>query len=190
MMPWQLKKGLEERRRLGRTTPRPICEQLPQININHWKVPRDYKTYTFPNVSFRYPQLSGIKITWNMVHFTHKSLHRGVEGPTQEFRIKQIRTGLGGYFRHSFICTCGKPVIKLYILNRHIACKRCCNAINASQNLGSKTRPVLQATRIQSFLDNKSRLFHRTQERLRKKLGEKLMMAQSRLGTRATGLWE
>ena len=102
MMPWQLKKGLEERRRLGRTTPRPICEQLPQININHWKVPRDYKTYTFPNVSFRYPQLSGIKITWNMVHFTHKSLHRGVEGPTQEFRIKQIRTGLGGYFRHSF----------------------------------------------------------------------------------------
>ena len=62
MMPWQLKKGLEERRRLGRTTPRPICEQLPQININHWKVPRDYKTYTFPNVSFRYPQLSGIKI--------------------------------------------------------------------------------------------------------------------------------
>ena len=154
MMPWQLKKGLEERRRLGRTTPRPICEQLPQININHLKVPRDYKTYTYPNVSFRYPELSGIKITWNMACFQHKSLHRGVEGPTQEFRIKQIRTGLGGYFRHSFICTCGKPVIKLYILNRHIACKRCHNAIRALQALNQQQRPILQISRIQSFLDS------------------------------------
>jgi hypothetical protein len=131
-MPWQLKEGLRKRRESGRTTPRPIVEQLPQININHLKVPRDYKTYVAPNISLRYPQLSSMKIAWNMVHFTHKSLHRGVEGPTQEFGIKQIRTGLGGYFRHAFICTCGKPVIKLYIHYRNIACKHCHGAILAS----------------------------------------------------------
>jgi hypothetical protein len=88
----------------------------------------------------------------------------------------------------AFICTCQRGVIKLYYLHRRLACKRCCNAIHASQTLHQ--RSVLQVSRIQSFLDNKPRLFHRTQERLKKKLGEKVMMAQGSLGTRARSLWK
>jgi hypothetical protein len=38
--------------------------------------------------------------------------------------------------------------------------------------------------------DNKPRLLRRTRDRLQKRLNEKLMMAQTRLGTRARGLWE
>jgi hypothetical protein len=182
-MPWQLAKAFKPRK-----STRPIAEQLPHINVNDLQVPRDYKTY-ISNVSLRYPQLTGVRIAWNMVEFTHKSLHRGSEGHTQTFGLKQIRTGLGGYFRHAFICSCGRPVIKLYIYHRNIACKRCCNARLASQTLGSKTRPVLQASRIQSFLE-KIGLRQRTREALTKKLTEKVLMAQGRMGTKASGLWE
>src|SRR5215813_9850821 len=187
-MPPQLAKGLRERKLFGRTKPRPIVEQLPSININHLKVPRDHKTYV-TNISLRYPLLSSMRIAWNVVHFQHRSLHRSVEGPVQSFSIKQIRTGLGGYFRHAFICTCGRPTIKLYIHHQRIACKRCHNAINASQTLGARTRPVLAASRIQSFLE-KLGLRRRTRERITRKLTEKVLMAQTRMGTRASGFWE
>jgi hypothetical protein len=95
-------------------------------------------------------------------------------------RLKHIKTGFG--IRHAFICACQRPVIKLYYRHRNLGCRRCHNAIMASQTLGQRSRPILQAARIQSFLDNKPRLFHRTQERLKKKLGEKVMMAQGSLG--------
>ena len=189
-MPWQLKRGLEERRRSGRTTPRPIAEKTPSVDINRLKVPRDFKTYIAPNISFRYPQLVSMRIAWNVVHFQHRSLHRGVEGPIQIFGIKQIRTGLGGYFRHSFVCTCGRPVLKLYFLNARLACRRCQNLIHASQTCNKRTRAALQARRIANFLDNKSRLLRRTRERLQKRLGEKLMMAQGQLGTDARSFWD
>jgi len=102
--------------------------------------------------------------------------------------LKHIKTGFG--IRHAFICACGRPVIKLYYFHRNLVCRRCCNARYATQTVNQHDRPILQVSRIQSFLDNKPRLFHRTQQRLRRKLGEKLMLAQTRLGTRATGLWE
>jgi len=81
-MPPQLARGLRERKQSGRTTSRPIAEQLPQININHLKVPRDGQTHVAPNISLRYPHLSRMRIAWNMVEFTHKSLHRSSEGHT------------------------------------------------------------------------------------------------------------
>src|SRR5262249_15214766 len=152
----------------------------PHINVNRLKVPRDHKTYA-ANISLRYPDLSRMRIAWNMVEFTHKSLHRGSEGHTQTFGIKQIKTGLGGYFRHAFICSCGCPVIKLYIVHRNIACRRCHNAIHASQTLYKRTRAALQVSRLANFLDNK-RLYKRTREHLRKRLGEKLLIAQAQLG--------
>jgi hypothetical protein len=60
----------------------------------------------------------------------------------------------------------------------------------ASQTLDKRTRPILQASRIQSFLDNQPRLFRRTRERLKKKLREKVMMAQGSLGTEARNPWK
>jgi hypothetical protein len=187
-MPWQLREGL--RRRPKGSPPRPIAEQIPSISVNELPIssPYDYKTYTLPNLSLRFPQLAAARISFNIVEFHHPSLHRSTTGPVQTFKLKHIKTGFG--IRHAFICACGRPVLKLYYRNRYLACRRCSNAIYASQTLDQRSRPILQASRIQSFLDNKPRLFRRTRERLKKKLGEKVMMAQGSLGTNARSLWK
>jgi hypothetical protein len=188
MMPWQLREGLR-RRPKGSRPPRPILDQLPSINVNDLPIPPpyDHKTYTLPNISLHCPQLANVRISFDAVEFYHPSLHRGVTGPVQTFRLKPIKTGWG--VRHAFICTCQKPVIKLYCHHRHLACRRCTNAIYASQTLGKRTRPILQISRIQSFLDNKQ-LYLRTRKRLEEKLGHKVMMAQTRLRTRACSFWD
>jgi hypothetical protein len=51
-MPWQLKVGLYSKRKYDRTEQRPIAETLPHINVNDLNIPRDYKTYVAPNISF------------------------------------------------------------------------------------------------------------------------------------------
>jgi hypothetical protein len=190
-MPWQLREGLK-RHPKGSRPPRPIVEQLPAISVNELPVPSPYdtKTYILRDLSLRFPQLAAAKVARDAVEFHHVSLHRSTLGPIQTFGIKRIRTGFGVHGRCAFICDCGRPVIKLYYRGRQLACQRCCNAINASQALDKRTRPVLQASRIESFLNSKLKLYHRTRERLTKKLGQKVMMAQHKLGTRARSLWE
>jgi hypothetical protein len=190
MMPEQLAEGLR-RHPKGSRPPRPIAEQLPSISVNDLPIPscHDTKTYILRDISLRYPQIAAAKLSREAVEFHHVSLHRSTLGPIQTFGIKRIRTGFGVHGRCAFICDCGKPVIKLYYRGRQLACQRCCNAIMASQALNQHQRPVLQASRIDSFL-NKPKLYHRTRERLTKKLGEKVMMAQGQLGTWARPLWE
>jgi hypothetical protein len=187
-MPWQLREGLR-RHPKGSRPPRPIAEQLPSISVNELNItnPYDYKTYIARDISLKYPHLSAAKVSYHCIEFYLPSLHRSKPGPVFTFRLKHIRTGFG--IRHAFICGCGRAVIKVYYLNRRLACRRCQGAINASQTLDKRSRPVLQASRIESFLDNKQ-LFHRTRERLKKKLGEKVMMAQGKMGTKARSLWK
>jgi hypothetical protein len=174
-----------------RKSTRPIAEQLPSISINDLGVPSpyDYKTYVLPNISFRYPHLASVKVSNRLAEFILPSLHRGEnKGPAYQFRLKPIRTGFG--IRYAFVCHCQRPVIKLYHLHRQLACFRCCRARYASQTCDKRSRPILQASRIQSFLDNKPRLLRRTRERLQKRLGEKVMIAQRRFGTHARSLWD
>jgi hypothetical protein len=188
-MPPQLREGLQ-RHPKGSRPPRPIAEQLPSISVNdlHISSLDTFKNYVMPNVSLRYPFLSGVRLSVHVVEFQLPSLHRGHTGPIQTFHLKHIRTGFG--IRHAFICDCQRPVIKLYYLNRHLACRRCHDATYVSRTLGKRTRPILQVSRIQSFLDNKLGLYRRTRERLTKKLGEKVMMAQGSMGTKARSLWK
>src|SRR5262245_22975836 len=187
-MPWQLREGLK--RRVKGAPPRPIVEQLSQIAIHVFPIPSLYddRTYILRNISLRFPQLAAAKVSRDCVEFHLLSLHRGQLGPVQTFKLKHIRTGFG--IRRAFICACRRPVLKLYVLNRYIACRRCSNARYASQSLDKRDRPVLQASRIAHFLDSKSKLYQRTRERLRKRLGDKLMMAQGQLGTEARSFWE
>jgi hypothetical protein len=188
MMPKQLAEGLK--RRVKGAPPRPIVENLDSIAVHKLPIPSlyDEKTYIIPHVSLTFPWLSACKVSRDKVEFHLPSLHRGQLGPTQEFRIKHIKTGFG--IRHAFICGCRRPVLKLYVLNRYIACRYCHRALYASQTIDQRARPILKATRIQAFLDTKQRLFHHTRERLRKKLGEKAMCPQGKLGTRASSLWD
>jgi hypothetical protein len=187
-MPPQLREGLR-RHPKGSRPPRPIAEQLPSISVAELNItnPYDYKTY-IADLSLKYPPLAGAKISYHVIEFHLASLHRDKPGPVFIFRLKHIRTGFG--VRHAFICGCGRAVIKVYYLDRRLACRHCHGAINASQAVGPRQRPALQVSRIQSFLDNKPRLLHRTQERLKKKLGEKVMMAQGSMGTKARSLWK
>jgi len=188
MMPRQLAEGL--RRRPKGRPPRPILEQLPSINTKNLNIPSpyEYKTYILPNISFRFPQIASAKVSFQAVEFHHPSLHRGQIGPIQTFNFKHIDTGFG--FRHAFICNCGRPVLRLYYHSRRLACRHCIGGIYSSQAVNQNQRPVLQAARIADFLDSHSRLFRRTRERLTRKLGEKLMRAQGKLGTEARNLWE
>jgi hypothetical protein len=95
-MPPQLQRGLIAKRYSQCRDPRPIAEELSQINVNDLHIPRDHKTYSAPNISLRYPQLSGLRLTCNAVEFTHA-------GRTQTFQLKPIKTGFG-YPRFAFVC--------------------------------------------------------------------------------------
>jgi hypothetical protein len=190
-MPWQLREGLK--RRVKGAPPRPIVEKTPCISANDLKIPsqNDPKTYTLPNISLRYPWLVAARLSCEAIEFTIPSLHRGQPGTAQQFEVKHIRTGIGkaGYgIRHSFVCDCGEPVIKFYYLNRHIACRYCHRLVYASQTIDQNMRPVLQISRLESFLA-KPRLL-KARERLTKRLGQKLVMAQGKMGTKASRLWD
>jgi hypothetical protein len=163
-MPPQLARGLLAKRYSHCRDPRPVAEELAQIDVNDLHIPRDQRTYTAPHISLRYPYLSGIRLTCNAVEFTHT-------GRTQTFALKPIRTGFG-YFRFAFICQCGKPVLKLYFRHANLACRWCHKATYISR------------TRL------KPGMHHRTRERLRKRYGDKALMPQNNYGTRGRTHWK
>jgi hypothetical protein len=155
-MPWQLRNA----KRPKRTTPRPLADCLPHINVNDLKVPKDlYAVVTCPWISLRYPHISNARLSVNMVEFAHS-------GRIQSFRLKWIRTGFG-LPRFAFICQCGRPVISIYFRSGNLACRRCCNAIHACQVLGKRTRPILQAKRLQKFLEFKRYMSKRNRQRIK-----------------------
>jgi hypothetical protein len=170
-MPPQLRNSIRPRK-----STKPIVEDLPAISISELKVPRDYQTRVLPNAALKWPFLSGVRVSCAAVEFTLPSLHRGREGPTHQFKLKPIFTGLG--IRFAFYCSCGRATLKLYYLNRNLSCKHCSKARYASQALDQHDRPALQAARIASVLDNTPRLFRRTRERLLRKFGHKVLQAQ------------
>jgi hypothetical protein len=156
MMPAQLARA----QRPKRSTPRPLVEYLPAINVNDLNIPKDHKIVTAPWISFQYPCVSNARLSAYMVEFVHN-------GRIQKFKLKWIRTNFG-LPRFAFICNqCGRPVIKLYFRSGNLACRRCSNAIYASQACDQYKRPTLQAHRIAQFLKLKPCLWHRTRNRLR-----------------------
>src|SRR5262245_20175720 len=188
MMPKQLEEGLKRFRKL-KLRPRPIAEKLPQININKLTIPIDDKVYVLPNAAFAFPipRLATVRLSCDCIELNYKPLHRGELGRRQVFQIYPIKTGYG--IRFSFQCDCGKGALKLYHHDTRLACKHCHRVRMASQTLGKQSRPLLQAIRLESFLTNKPKL-RQAKERLKQKLGEKALMAQSAYSSRATNLWK
>jgi len=178
-MPRQLARGLWAKRQSRRREQRPLAECLPHINVNNLRIPRDYKTYTAPLISLRYPQISGIRLSAYFVEFHHS-------GRIQTFRLKWIKTGFG-YPRPAFMCNCGRPVITLYFRYANLACRRCCNATYASRTLDERTRPILQAIRLRTFLQLKSGMSKRNRQRLEARLSrttKPLELASKRIDDR------
>jgi len=158
MMPPQLARA----KRPKRSEPRPLVETLPTINVNDLPIPRDYNTYVADNISFRYPHINRMKINRFVVSFFHSDR-------VQIFRFKWIKTGLGSP-RAVFICECGRPVISLYFRCTNLACRRCTNAIYASQVCPRDKRPCLQAQRMHMFLKLKTGMWKSTRQRLKTRI--------------------
>jgi hypothetical protein len=155
-MPWQLRNA----KRPKRSEPRPIAETLPHINVNTLQVPRDYKTYIAPDISFRFPHINSMRIAYNMVQFAHSNR-------VQTFRFKWIKTNYG-YPRPAFICaSCGRPVIKLYFRHLNLACRHCCNVVYGCQTRNKRGRAILKAIRLRNFLEFKSGMSQRNRQRLK-----------------------
>jgi hypothetical protein len=149
-MPWQLAQA----KRPKRSEPRPIVEQLPRLDIGdlvRLKVfPKAWHTRHTYEVGFRYPFLKSIVVTLAFIEANHHS------GYTQRIKLKWIRTGFGGNWkpRPCFICPrCTRPVTKVYLQHGSLGCRRCSNALYASQICsGRQMRAKLQAKRLTTFL--------------------------------------
>jgi hypothetical protein len=191
-MPWQLRNA----KRPKRTTPRPLVECLPSINVNDLNVPKDlYKVVTVPWISLRYPFISAARLSAYVVEFAHN-------GRIQKFRLKWIKTNYG-LPRFAFICDCQRPTIKLYFRHGNLACRRCWNVTYASRTLDKRTRPVLQAIRLRNLLKFKRYMSKRNRQRLKariatapiKELKSKRLshhaipLPQSNYGTRGAMHW-
>jgi hypothetical protein len=157
-MPPQLARGLQAKRQSRRCEQRPLAECLPHINANDLPIPRDYQIHVAPNISLRYPHILRMRIAYDGVEFTHS-------GREQVFDFKWIKTGFG-YPRPAFRCDCGRPVITLYFRHANLACRRCSNATYASRTLDKRTRPILQAQRLNMFLKLKTGMRKTTRQRL------------------------
>src|SRR5262245_45137359 len=62
--------------------------------------------------------------------------------------------------RPLFICNCGRGVTKVYFNYGSLKCRRCANAIYASQTCSKRLRPILQAQRTHIFLKLKTGIPH------------------------------
>ena len=209
-MPWQLARA----KRPKRHEPRPVAEQIAKINANDLIpfIPLNWFDYHNREGGFRWTFLRQIRLCRRQAEFTLYSQR------TLTFPIKWIRTGLGKP-RPAFICKCNRPVIILYFNCGNLACRRCCGAIYASQVCDKRTRPILQAKRIRTFINPlsnigspfpgkpKTKMWHKSYRRLRarclsleskarrpiglvsKRLTERTLRPQSNYQLRMTAHW-
>jgi hypothetical protein len=118
-----------------------------------------HRRNSFPNITLRFPiprKPHRLTVTLNHIETTLRN------GYTQNIPLRWIRTGFGRP-RPVFVCPrCSRPVVKVYDHTGGLACKWCHNAIQLSQKLDKRTRPILKAHRLERFLALKSNINQRT----------------------------
>jgi hypothetical protein len=199
-MPPQLARA----KRPKRAEPRPIAETLARIDIAdlcRWNVfPTQYHVDHYLEMPFRYGFLKSLVISLQNIEFNH------VSGYNQIVPLRWCKTGFGRNIgrRPLFICRCGYSVAKLYFTYGSLKCRRCAKAIYASQVCGKRTRPILKAIRLHSFIRRKTGIWKSTRQRLQSRLTTLLKPARlpgkrlaheltqrphSNYNTQATPLW-
>lgn len=169
-MPWQLRNAKRRRRR--HSEPRPIVEQLPRIEIADlcrlrvFPPMTDWHSRYSLEMPFKYPFLKNLVISLQTIEANHLS------GYNQPIKLRWCRTGFGGNYRPRplFLCNCGRSVTKLYFRYFNLACRRCTNALYASQACSKRLRPILRAQRMQAFLQFKTYMSKRNRQRLKARL--------------------
>ena len=167
--PWQLRYAKRRPKRFG---PRPIVEQLRRIDIADllrfrvFPKQTDWHARHILEMPFRFPFVKNLVISLQAIEANHHS------GYTQSIPLRWIRTGFGGNYRPRpfFICKCGRSVTKLYFNYGSLHCRRCANATYASRILDKRTRPILQAIRLRTFLQLKSYMSKRNRQRLKARI--------------------
>src|SRR5262245_10625192 len=164
-MPPQLARAKRRPKKFG---PRPIVEQLPRIDIADLCRFRVFPPMTDRHaryrleMPFRYPFVKNLVISLQTIESIHYA------GYIQSIRLRWCRTGFGGNCRPRplFICNCGRSVTKLYFRHFNLACRRCTNALYASQVCGKHSRPILKTLRLENLLKFKSYMGKRNRRRL------------------------
>lgn len=198
---------LAQAKRPKRSEPRPLVEQLKRIDVDdlcRWNVFPDqrdwHKTYYF-EAPFRIGFVQHLKISLACIEVAHHT------GYNQTIRLRWCRTGFGGNFRPrplSFCNNCGRAVRRLYFKHSNLNCRRCANAIYASQICsGPETRAQLQATRLRTFLQHKSGMSRRNRQRLQariprltkpqhlsKRISDRVKLPQTNHGTYGPLPWQ
>jgi hypothetical protein len=93
---------------------------------------------------FRYPFAKSLVISLQDIEVNHVSDY------TQVIPLRWIRTGLRGLWkpRPLFVCMCGRAVCRVYFRHQHLACRRCWNAVYASQKYDQNGRKRLKASKL------------------------------------------
>jgi hypothetical protein len=164
-MPPQLARA----KRPKQTTPRPIVETLPRIDIgdlcrfNVFPDQCNWNARHYFEMPFRYNFVKSFVISLKKIEANHYS------GYTQSIPLRWCATGFGGKWRPRplLVCQCGRSVRKLYFKAGHLACRRCCNATYASRTCSKRLRPILQAKRLQAFLEFKRYMSKRNRQRIK-----------------------
>jgi hypothetical protein len=169
MMPPQLRNA----KRPKRSAPRPIAEQLRRIDIsdlcrldvfpdqNHWQERWNLE------MPFRFPFVKSLGISRQNIEANHHT------GYNQIIQLRWCKTGFGGNWRSRplFICNnCGRSTTKLYFCHFNLVCRRCANAVYASQVCSREKRPCLQAQRMHMFLKLKTGMWKSTRQRLKARI--------------------
>lgn len=135
-----------------------IAETLPRIDIadfcrwNLFPNQCDWHKAHLLELPFRYPFLKSLVISLQNIEANHYSGYKTID-------LRWVRTGFGGNYRPRplFICTsCGRSITNLYFKGGSLNCRRCVDAVYASQSCSKRLRPILQAQRIKTFLQLKS----------------------------------
>jgi hypothetical protein len=163
-MPPQLARA----KRPKRSEPRPLVETLPRIDIIdlcRWKVfpsQYDWNKAHILELPFRYPFVKSLVISLQDIEANHHS------GYNQIIPLRWVRTGFGGNIRPRplFVCNCGRSVTKVYYQYGSLKCRRCCDATYASRQCYKGNRPILQAKRLQFFLEHKPCMSKRNRQRI------------------------
>ena len=165
--PWQLRNAKRRPKRLGS---RPIVETLKRIDIGDLcrlnVFPNNWHDEHYLELPFKYPFVKNLIISFENVEANHHS------GYIQSIPLRRCRTGFGGNYRPRplFVCQCGRSVRRLYFQVGNLACRRCQDAIYASQVCGKHSRPILQAKRLRTFLELKSYMRRSNRQRLKARL--------------------
>src|SRR5262245_37444865 len=157
-------------RRPRRSTPRPLVEQLPRIDIADLcclkVLPSNWYDQYHLELPFKYPFAKNLLTSLQNVEINH------IFGYTQRIGLRWVRTGFGGHRRPRtlFVCPCGSSVRSVYFKAGHLACRCCQDATYASRACSKDLRPILQAKRLRTFFELKSYMWQSNRQRLKARL--------------------